>query len=200
VHLVYAYHSDKTPTYQGLKVELQIRSRLQHAWATAVETVGTFTRQALKSSWGDTDWLRFFALTSSALALREGTPLVPGTPENPDELVRELRRVAKKLKAVDRLNAYGTTLQYAEQAMDGMKGHTFLLELDVATHRLTVRSYDNAAIATEAYNSLEREIEEESTKDVVLVSVESLAALRRAYPNYFLDTTAFVESLQEAIA
>lgn len=43
VHLVYAYHSDRSSTYNGLNIEVQIRSRLQHAWATAVETVGTFT-------------------------------------------------------------------------------------------------------------------------------------------------------------
>ena len=47
VHLVYRYHSDRSEVYNGLLVELQLRSRLQHAWATAVETVGTFVGQAL---------------------------------------------------------------------------------------------------------------------------------------------------------
>jgi len=79
-HLVYSYFSDKSTTWNGLKIEVQIRSRRQHAWATAVETVGTFTQQALKSSLGAEAWLRFFALMSSAHSLREGTPLVPGTP------------------------------------------------------------------------------------------------------------------------
>ena len=80
VHLIYKYWSDKKPEYNGLRIEVQMRSKLQHAWATTVETVGTFTRQALKSSRGEADWLRFFALMGSALALREKTPLVPGTP------------------------------------------------------------------------------------------------------------------------
>jgi DNA-binding CsgD family transcriptional regulator len=34
VHLIYSYFSDKNETYNGLKVELQFRSPLQHAWAT----------------------------------------------------------------------------------------------------------------------------------------------------------------------
>jgi len=72
VHLIYRYHSDKTTAHNGLKIEVQLRSRLQHAWATAVETVGTFTQQALKSRQGEEAWLRFFALMSSAIALREG--------------------------------------------------------------------------------------------------------------------------------
>jgi ppGpp synthetase/RelA/SpoT-type nucleotidyltranferase len=65
VHMIYRYFSDRNMTYNGLKVEVQIRSTLQHAWATAVETVGTFTKQALKSSLGESDWLRFFALMGS---------------------------------------------------------------------------------------------------------------------------------------
>src|SRR5690348_9890038 len=49
-HLIYRYFSDKKSSHNGLRIEVQIRSQLQHAWATAVETVGTFIRQALKSS------------------------------------------------------------------------------------------------------------------------------------------------------
>ena len=38
VHLVYEYGASKRE-YQGLRIELQVRTRLQHAWATAVETM-----------------------------------------------------------------------------------------------------------------------------------------------------------------
>jgi hypothetical protein len=40
--------------------EIQLRSRLQHAWATTVETVDTFTRQAIKTGGGKAEWRRFF--------------------------------------------------------------------------------------------------------------------------------------------
>jgi hypothetical protein len=64
--------------YDGQRIEIQIRSKLQHLWATAVETAQIFTGQALKSKVknASADWLRFFALTSSAFALREETPTV----------------------------------------------------------------------------------------------------------------------------
>lgn len=199
-HLVYSYFSDKSTTWNGLKIELQIRSRLQHGWATAVETVGTFTQQALKSSLGAEEWLRFFALMSSALALREGTPCVPDTPEDPDRLIRELRRYAKKLDVIQRLNVYGGALRLTEdESFAALKGHTFLLELNIEARSLTVRAFDNPLIAADAYSAIERAIEGDESKDAVLVAVESLATLRRAYPNYYLDTTAFVESVQEAI-
>lgn len=62
VHLIYKYHSDRRHEYNSLKIEMQLRSRFQHAWATAVETVGAFVKQALKSSLGEQEWLRFFSL------------------------------------------------------------------------------------------------------------------------------------------
>jgi hypothetical protein len=196
VHLVYSYRGRED--WNGLKIELQIRSRLQHAWATAVETVGTFTRQALKSSQGQDEWLRFFALMSSALALREGTPRVPGTPEDSEQLTGELRRCVNKLKVFERLDGYGATLQHIEEIAP-RRGHIFLLELDLGGQSLRVWDFDNAGPANEKYAAVERAIEGDPNKDAVLVTVESVAALRRAYPNYFLDTVAFAESVQMAV-
>jgi ppGpp synthetase/RelA/SpoT-type nucleotidyltranferase len=199
VHLVYAYNSDKKDTYNGLAIEIQLRSQLQHGWATAVETVGTFTQQALKSSLGEDEWLRFFSLMSSALALREGTPLVPGTPEDPQALIQELQQHATSLQVIDRLSAYGAVLQQVEQQLKPTKKHTFLLELDLEEKILHVKSYDDPAVAAQSYSRAERETEGNPEKDVVLVSADSVTSLRRAYPNYFLDTSAFLDSLKEAI-
>jgi len=53
IHLIYQYKKQSGSPWDGLQIEMQIRSQLQHAWATAVETVGTFLRQALKSSVGE---------------------------------------------------------------------------------------------------------------------------------------------------
>ena len=71
IHLIYKYRNRRTQEYDGLRIELQIRTRLQHIWATAVESMGTFLGQALKSRQGDQEWLDFFALISSAFALKE---------------------------------------------------------------------------------------------------------------------------------
>ena len=91
LHLVYSYNSERNPRWQGLKTEIQIRSRLQHQWATAVEIVGTFTGAELKSSLGDERWLRFFALMSSVISRQEGMPVVPNTPIEGRALVEEIR-------------------------------------------------------------------------------------------------------------
>ena len=71
---MYKYRGEKEQ-YKDFFVELQIRSKIQHAWATAVEIVDTFTKQALKASHGHKDWMDFFRYTSAEFALMEDRPI-----------------------------------------------------------------------------------------------------------------------------
>lgn len=197
-HLIYVYYSDKVPTYNGLKIEMQLRSQFQHAWATAVEIVGTFTRQALKSSQGEGDWLRFFVLMGSAIARMEGTPLVPGTPSDDGEFIAELKSVAQSVDAVRRLRAFSIAPEQVDYA--GVKrAHYFLLELNVETNELNIQAFTarESELASEKYLEAEKRLGDGN--DAVLVSVESLAALRKAYPNYYADTDMFVSLVEDAL-
>ena len=56
VHLIYRYHNRRAVAYENLHVELQLRTQLQHAWATAVETVDAFMGQAIKAGRPTLDW------------------------------------------------------------------------------------------------------------------------------------------------
>jgi len=187
-------------TYNSLKIEMQLRSQYQHAWATAVEIVGIFTKQALKSSQGEKDWLRFFALMSSAIALMEGTPLVPGTPSSSVELINEIHTYVARLDAVNRLRAYGTAPDILEDPTT--KGqHYFLLELDYTENKLNIKGFKSGDILQASAEYLEAEKRLSPTSgDAVLVSVESIAALRRAYPNYYLDTDVFVSLVEDVLS
>ena len=122
---------------------------------------------------------------------------MPGTPTNKRELAKGIRKLATKLNVVD-LTAYGQAIRIVEQT-PAVKGLTFLLELDIAESVLAVRSFTNPALAADAYSAVERAIEGEAKKDVVLVAVESMDSLRRAYPDYFLDTTAFIGTVRDVI-
>jgi ppGpp synthetase/RelA/SpoT-type nucleotidyltranferase len=199
VHLVYSYHSDRKNTYNGLKIEIQFRSALQHAWATAVETVGTFTGQALKSKQGNRKWRRFFALMGSAIALREKCPLVPNTADDPKTLVADIIRYVDYLGVIDHLRLFNAALKHAETNVAG--AHYFLLKLEPQANQVVVTGFKKAQLdeAQERYKETEKQISAASGDDVVLVSTSSMEALRRAYPNYFLDTHAFINAVQEAI-
>jgi hypothetical protein len=201
LHLVYRYHSNRSRQYNGLQIEMQLRSRLQHAWATAVETVGTFLQQALKASQGEQEWLRFFALMGSALAIRERTPLIPDTPARRSDLISELRSLSQQLDVRNRLEAYGRALSIVEDP-GAQRAKFFLLELQPAEGRLRIRGYmqDGLARANDDYLDVERRLTGLPGAEAVLVSVESLRSLRRAYPNYFLDTRVFIQAVNAAIS
>ena len=198
-HLIYGYFSDKKDTYNGLKVEIQIRSNLQHVWATAVETVGTFTEQELKSSQGEKDWLRFFALMSSVFAHREHRSIVPNTPEDHDELLDELRHYAKKLDVINRLNTYRTATRVLSDESKLKNVRYFLLQLDRVNRKIRVRRFGRSDFhrASEEYLRAEGEV---AAGDTVLVSVESLDLLKRAYPNYFLDISRFLRQVRRVLS
>ena len=200
-HLIYGYHSDKKATYNGLKIEIQIRSNLQHIWATAVEAVGTFTRQALKSSQGEHDWLRFFALMSTYFAIREKRPIVSNTTDQPKSLGEELRYLEKKLDVRSRLSAYGATLNVTDEISRTEKVRYFLLNLDLDKKSIRISGFRFTELekASGAYLEAERALMDGINGDVVLVSVESLESLKRAYPNYFLDTSRFGREVYRAL-
>jgi hypothetical protein len=199
VHLVYRYESARTPAYNGRLIEIQLRSRLQHAWATAVETVGTFLQQSLKASEGSDLWLRFFAATSSAFAFVEGTPIVPGTADDEKLLRAEVSSLANELQVRKKLTAFGQALRTAEDP--NMKSaHYFLLSLSAPAH-LAVYGYKKEELdqATSHYLEIEKSQANVPGAQTVLVAVDSLSALKRAYPNYFLDTEVFLASLAKVV-
>lgn len=196
IHLVYSYRSDRRQTFNGLTIEVQVRSQLQHAWATAVETVGLFTNQALKSSVGESDWLRFFQVMASVIAVREGQPTLAETSDDTQVLRDELMALASRLNVIERLTSYAQLLEESEEHIANAKFVT--LSLDIPNQQLTIRGYRKQDDAAYAYAELEALAADEEM-DVVLVAVSSIAGLRSAYPNYFLDTTRFVSVLVEAL-
>lgn len=200
VHLVYKYFSDKNENYNGLLIEIQIRTKLQHYWATAVETVDHFTRQAIKSNEGQKDWMDFFKLVSSAFANMEETPIVPETPINKQELREQIRVLARKLKVVKKMNEWTKIHRVIEdfEKEKGAKYDFYLLNLDLTTRELSITAYKKSQeeLANSEYSKYEeRMIKNKEDRDIVLVSAETTRELHRAYPNYFLDTREFVKVL-----
>jgi len=202
IHLIYRYFSDKNKaTYNGMKIEMQIRSKYQHAWATAVETTGMFSGQALKSSLGNEDWKRFFALMGSIIAFREKSPLIPGTPQQRNALVDELRGLAGNLQVAVRLREYGN-------AMNAISSNTtdaafYLMQLDPSKGTLQITGFaaDQVEEASKKYAEAEEAAQKNrSGGDAVLVSVDSISALGKAYPNYFADTRLFLELMEQALS
>lgn len=195
VHLIYSFrgNSTRTSAYDGQMIEIQLRSKLQHAWATAVETVDIFTGQALKSSAGTADWHRFFALMSSAIAYREKAPSVPGTPEDEYKLFGDLLDLARSLDVRTKLEGWRRAVQHFETNV--ANASIYLLVLDSVKQMLHITGFTDAETAAEHYATAEQN----RAANAVLVGVDSITALPAAYPNYYLDTDMFIDALQFAM-
>ena len=197
IHLVYKYNGTKTE-YQDYFVELQLRSKIQHAWATAVEIVDTFTKQALKSSRGKQEWLDFFIYAAAQFAKLESRPV--GTIAEGLDSHSELMRLEKKLNVVTRLNAFAVSAEHMTKKKNG-KTDYFLLELTDHARQIIVTQYVQSSFerATQNYLEKEKQAKIDPTYDVVLVAASSMHALKRAYPNYFADSKDFIKYIQRVL-
>lgn len=198
VHLIYKYRSDKQTDYDDMRIEIQIRTLIQHAWATAVEIVGTFIKQSLKSSQGEQDWLRFFSLMSSAMAIAEGKSIVPNTPDNLNDLKLEIIELSNKLDVQGHLFTFKQSIQVLGGEKRIANAHYYLLELDPSAGMVKIKPYAQTQLATASadYMMLEKRIANEN-KDAVLVSADSIEALKLAFPNYYLDADLFLKHLRQ---
>jgi Region found in RelA / SpoT proteins len=202
IHYVYRYRSSskKHSVYNGLKIEIQLRTQLQHAWATAVETVAIFTGQALKSGGGAEDWARFFVLMSTAIALREKQPPVPDAPADKEQLITELRQAAQDLNVEELMSGWSFALTRLPPK-NVTKATAFLVVLDTSKHTFQTTGFrmEELEKASEAYLAIEKQTASNPNIQGVLVSLNSVHAIRTAYPNYYVDTSAFIRALRFAI-
>ncbi len=199
IHLIYRYKSDKgRDEYNGLLVEVQIRSKLQHLWATAVETVDFFTRQAIKSNQGEENWKTFFKLVSSAFARLEKSPIVSQTPQNEKQLYLQIKQKEKELQVRKKMKHWTESVKYFDNFKNKKNTHFYLLELDTVLERLNISAFTKKQEkeALLAYSQAEKKIYNKNEYDVVLVSADNIQDLKKAYPNYFLDTKQFLSYLE----
>ena len=202
VHLVFSYHTshpDKQD-YEGLRIEMQLRTQLQHVWATAVEIFEAFMGENFKSSKGSQEWLDFFALAASAFAYKEKQPVVPAHADmSREELLRQLKEKMNSLHVLEVMQ--GFTLTDTLSSKHKHQGGHVLLIFDAAEKVATVRQYTTSEYeeAYAAYIRAEEENRSRQNRQVVLVKMASIQQLEKAYPNYFANIRQFRTLLQQML-
>ncbi len=198
IHFVYKYSSEAIK-YDGLRLELQIRTKLQHNWATAVETAGLITKTSLKSSMGPDEWLNFFKVVSSLFAIKENLPTLKDHKERTlQSLMVECYKICNRLSIIDTLQALGATTQLMEEKR--FPGDYYLINIDIEKKKINITVFEKKSLdaATKEYLENEKSIKDSNSKNaVVLVSANSMRSLKKAYPSYFLDTSEFVNTLEK---
>src|SRR3989338_5455960 len=173
IHLIYRYHSDKKGriNFNGLLIEVQIRSKLQHIWATAIETVDFFTRQAIKSN------------------------------QDEEDLYKMIKQKEMELQVRIKMNRWAKSLKLFDNLKNKKNFHFFLLELDTIQEKLTISAYSKRQEqkAIFDYAAAEKKIYGRGEYDVVLVGADTVKDLKKAYPNYFLDTKKILINLNKVL-
>lgn len=203
-------------------IEIQLRTQIQHAWATAVEIIDLFTGQAIKSNRGQERWKEFFKSASVQFALIEqlGPSKMKDRNLLADSILAKLRaklsprnqeiqsscenvyQLSKKLNVLDNFRAFASTLKIADDALSEEPHDGYvLLTIDVKRKRLSMAVFEKAdfSIAAAKYLEQEKQAPAGGGKVVVLVSTEAVGGIKAAYPNYFGDSTRFIALLSASI-
>lgn len=220
LHRVYEYKSRTRPELNGLKVELQLRTELQHSWATAIEVIDILEQTSLKndlsslsgflkstSEYVDSEkndmvlkYQRFFLLASALFADKEKSPLPAGLEEMTlADIANEIKGLDIQCNITNRLKSASITSMHIEHMTKKNRDyHILALQYDEENWRLQVYYYDKAEIAFAKEKYMEME-QDDNYADVVLISVGELRKIKTAYPNYFLNAEMFIKEIKAAI-
>lgn len=195
-------------------IEVQLRTRLQHDWATALEIVDIFTKQKLKSNQGDKKWSEFFKSVSEQFAIMENTANfnVDSSPawhaylsnvlSNPEasKSCRTAQRLIKDIGVLGKFNAFTQSLKVADGELEKIQKERdgfILIMVDLAKSRIQLEFFDQKSIENAVQSYSECEKQSAGRKDFVaaLVSTTAVDGIKAAYPNYFADSTEFLKHL-----
>lgn len=200
LHIVAKYNSDKTDSWNRQLIEIQIRTLLQHSWATAVETVDLMQGHSLKLGKSERDWSRFFRLTGSLFSVHERCPRVAYVPRDIAVVRGQIRDICDRLNIYQRLANYRFAFQVTED-LDSFAKHKnpgyLLLQFSRSTTTLKIDDYRSSQLAEANAKYTELEKQADRDWDVVLVKTSAFNDVKRSYPNYFLDTTRFLQNLDK---
>lgn len=194
IHLIY-----KLAKNPSLFLEIQLRSQLQHIWATGVEVFGTLKNSSFKSGQGSQRWLEFFSLLSSVFATKESRPLLEQHRSlTKSELIKKLKSIITELQVIDNLNVYTAVYKtFSKTTTKGRKGHYSLILLNSRENTISLKTYsaNQFDIAAQAYLDLETKHFNDKQINIVLVNTGDIKKLEESYPNYFMDTKTLVRNL-----
>jgi hypothetical protein len=194
-------------------IEIQLRTRLQHYWATALEIVDLFTGQALKSNQGEDNWKSFFYNVGGQFSAMENIHLFSTLPPqqqfnlyvaalnaSSDNIVasESIQYFCRKLNVIKKLEFFAASLNVIDNRIDGAPDSGYVL-LKIDTVKNTVSSAlfgkKDSKFAEAQYMATEKEFAEKSEMVVALVSTTAVGGIKEAYPNYFADSSEFIKYL-----
>lgn len=191
VHEVYKYvaKTEGGAAYNGLKIEIQFRTRTQHAWATAVEISDILDGARIKFDKGaNPQRERLFVLASEYLArTREDSyGYFPNMSEQ--EICDELKELEAELGVI-------RTLDAARRSNIVVPRRKHIV-LHFHAGELSAKGFESAKKAIAYRDEVEAAY---LGDDIVYVTASSPQAIADAFRNYFRDAADFVGYVKPAL-
>lgn len=210
-HLIGKFGKDN----QIRNIEVQLRTKIQHSWATTLEIVDLFTGQALKSNLGKDDWIDFFSNTSIQFSIMDSISSFENLKEEKqfNQYAKKVRLLGEeavnscelvqfyevKLKVSRQLNAFANSLKIVDNNFVNKKIEGYILievDTDKASVQTSVFDKSDNNLTEESYAEAEKRAADYPEIVVALVSTDSIGGIKSAYPNYFADSTDFLKYLE----
>jgi putative GTP pyrophosphokinase len=188
VHDVYEYDVNSVvgKALAGLYVEIQYRTLVQHAWATAVEVIGFITESQPKFQQGDTRYEDAMRMASEILA-RAHENSKGSLPNVSDRnLVARFLELDKELGLIKVLRG----LNAADRVVSSKRNAILIF---AEGKPLEVKQYRDAPDALRALFELEKQMPD---YDIVLVRADTSEDVRLAFKNYFSDARDFIHLIE----
>lgn len=192
IHDVYEYVGSKTGSkWNGLLIEIQFRTKYQHAWATAVEIAGSVTENQPKFNKGDERHKEFFRLASEMIArvYEKETSCFPELSNA--VLIEQFTKLESEihlLRTLEGINTVNTQIS---------KGRNVILVFSETNKTVKAYAFNNPSLAIRNYFELEKT--SSHGDDIVLVRADTSDNIRNAFRNYFSDAKDFVAYMKKAI-
>ena len=131
----------------------------------------------------------------------ENCPIIDGTPYDEKELYSLIRKMEQELQVRAKMSNWTKSIKLFDNLQNKKNMHFFLLELDTIQEKLIISAYskrqEEKALAD--YAAAEKKIYGLKAYDVVLVGADTTKDLKKASPNYFLDTKEFLKYLNRIL-
>ncbi|WP_394230162.1 RelA/SpoT domain-containing protein [Shewanella colwelliana] len=207
LHLIYSCYDgqDDSNPWKGTQAEIQLRTKLQHAWATSLEIIDTLENIELKTSLtGNASWRRFFYVAGQLVAHDEELCLL--TEKQHMDLVTEFSQLNTELNVYQKIQHYNIAIDASSRGFKNKKNGKglFLVRMaknDIKNDKLVATvDYYKRTQAKQALSELNTSELDEKYLMAVLVSAESVRSLKQAYPNYFGSSRQFTAFIVKQIA
>ena len=184
----------------GMFVEIQLRTNLQHLWATSVETTDIFRGASLKEKDDNTYWHNFFCQVSSIFALSENTNPVP---KYEDLSLKELCGTLENNIHTHHIDSQITSFALTEPIIADQRienAYYIVISLDFKKKEATTTKYKESEYHQAFQNYKKLEQADAINKQTVLIAINQIKKIREAYPNYFMNLSTFLDIITFILA